>query len=1581
MAARINTKFLLLLITIVGALAITVAGIAFFTMRDDPSRNLKRADDFIAKGDYPAAKVQLERAWAKAETDMDIMQRFEDVLLKIQPRTASEANEYYNQLLLVKRQRIVAQPQNVELHRDYLEELYANARLTKAPGAWNQLSDAASDAMVRIGEDSEAWMVDHVFKLRADSNRSTVLSEEEIATTRQQLLDHVTSNPKDTESTNELIVYLLRESERFLLGQNEQSARASLELAEELLRAGVAANGATNPDLAIADARIVLANWFFDRDSRPTAEIDRVTDQLVNALDGNSLIVHLNEAGSILSRLKGRQGSELAISLYEDAIAARPDTFIERFLVCEQLDDLGRFDQLESFAQEIVDSDPLPVSYLATYRFELRKEAAKMLFDAANARLSQATASERADLLAEAREARDFLDEITAENDIRVFEADGWLALAENDPRRAASKFNEVVTRNTRPSVRVLWGFGRALQATGASGEAADVFRQALQVNPANVSLMIELARLEGQLGNADAAREILADAKDVAPDNETVDLLLSGLDANEGNAVANPLVQMMREAQDFASAGDLDAARELLTAANKEYPLNSSVIALLTRVEIDSGLKDQAVNRLEKLVEQYPANPDLLNLTMEVRGDDRIERIERVLALKFPDNQTKLIAQYAVAFSNEAKQEFERADELDADGLVDEATKARQLAERLAAKGDDYRQQADSLGATELAFLDHQFSEAIQAGNIDEAKRIADRARTANADQANGLSFEARLQIADGAFENAVITLDDITQKKPYDPWAWRTLGQVYQEIGNLTDAKQSYERAYDVRPNDVNTVIAYSQFLVDTGDMQSALVLLRESANRMPQNQQMQERWLRLEGQIGNPATAIEFRSDKFDREPDNQVNAVRLIELLGKTDPQRSTIVDENGEPIFDDREWSSLGSRQRNDVIAEKRAAWDELAENVLTTLESNAQSEFGPVFARATFYRNRGRVDDGAQLLEDFIAAKEEDGSATDQLYIAASSFHSAINDLTAAYNWLMRGLPNQDDSKRTIDLALAQGFADDGNHQKALEHLKRFAEVNDSKDIQVTILQNEVNIGEYQSATKRLRSIREIHGNSQSLELLEAGIYSGEAANLLQAGKTNEANRVFVKERAAINRAIAIDSSDPWPFVQRARSIIEEFRRAETPRFVLLEDAMGDADRALEINSNFVPALKVRAQIRLSQQPPDVIAAVSDLRRALELDPLDNRLRTNTIRVLVADEQYSTAMQLAQNGMEAQPRSETWARAIGELHELQNNDEEALAAFRKTFELSGQPGDLVRWSRVKLAGGGQTAAQEVLTKLGQHEEMIATSPALQTTAAHALKVVNRWDDARKAMQGAFTGYKRVAELSNRPRAIEVWYTELFNLFEGKPGSELAQFIFETVGDEPNYVDLYWAGKAWLFRDPDGASQAAELFAQSLEKMGPDDQGRSDVYISLGQSKFVMGDHQGAVDAYREAIKDDPNNASVLNDMAYIMAVNLDQAEDALPLAERAVEAMPNNANVLDTLGTVQLELGQLDEAERTLTKSINIQPMAGNQFHLAKVFIGLDRSREAEQLLIAAQNSNPDQAMADDIKALLADIQ
>lgn len=90
----------------------------------------------------------------------------------------------------------------------------------------------------------------------------------------------------------------------------------------------------------------------------------------------------------------------------------------------------------------------------------------------------------------------------------------------------------------------------------------------------------------------------------------------------------------------------------------------------------------------------------------------------------------------------------------------------------------------------------------------------------------------------------------------------------------------------------------------------------------------------------------------------------------------------------------------------------------------------------------------------------------------------------------------------------------------------------------------------------------------------------------------------------------------------------------------------------------------------------------------------------------------------------------------------------------------------------------------------------------------------------------------------------------------------------------------------------------------------------------------------MGDGGQAVVLFRRALQQDPENPVYMNNLAWALAQNTKELDEALALAQKAVRLAPNNPAVWDTLGMVQQAKGDDAAAVVSFHHALRLDPKA-----------------------------------------------
>ncbi|HET6724745.1 MAG TPA: XrtA/PEP-CTERM system TPR-repeat protein PrsT [Gammaproteobacteria bacterium] len=127
--------------------------------------------------------------------------------------------------------------------------------------------------------------------------------------------------------------------------------------------------------------------------------------------------------------------------------------------------------------------------------------------------------------------------------------------------------------------------------------------------------------------------------------------------------------------------------------------------------------------------------------------------------------------------------------------------------------------------------------------------------------------------------------------------------------------------------------------------------------------------------------------------------------------------------------------------------------------------------------------------------------------------------------------------------------------------------------------------------------------------------------------------------------------------------------------------------------------------------------------------------------------------------------------------------------------------------------------------------------------------------------------------------------------------------------------------------------------------------------------SLGDYYMSIDRNDAAIDEYEAVIAKYPNNVQVLNNMAWLYAI--DRNEKAVTYAQKAHKMAPKAAEVTDTLGWALLRTGEANQAVSVLRKAVSQAPKSATmRYHLASALAQAGNKDEARDLLKKLLASN-----------------
>ncbi|MDD5037555.1 MAG: PEP-CTERM system TPR-repeat protein PrsT, partial [Methylococcaceae bacterium] len=195
-----------------------------------------------------------------------------------------------------------------------------------------------------------------------------------------------------------------------------------------------------------------------------------------------------------------------------------------------------------------------------------------------------------------------------------------------------------------------------------------------------------------------------------------------------------------------------------------------------------------------------------------------------------------------------------------------------------------------------------------------------------------------------------------------------------------------------------------------------------------------------------------------------------------------------------------------------------------------------------------------------------------------------------------------------------------------------------------------------------------------------------------------------------------------------------------------------------------------------------------------------------------------------------------------------------------------------------------------------------------------------------------------------------PNEVEVYTLKAWFALElGKP-KEALQAYRKAYAIYPSSETVTQLARAlWAEGDKNNSLQCL----QDWLKKYPQDLDRhyllAKLYTGLGRAK-------DARDSLEQALRLNPNNVVILNDLAWLLR-NEDPGR-ALELAELAAVAASRSVNIMDTLAMVALEAKQYDKALSAISKAVDLAPENPTyRYHQAIVLERTGKTEMARDLL------------------------
>lgn len=589
-----------------------------------------------------------------------------------------------------------------------------------------------------------------------------------------------------------------------------------------------------------------------------------------------------------------------------------------------------------------------------------------------------------------------------------------------------------------------------------------------------------------------------------------------------------------------------------------------------------------------------------------------------------------------------------------------------------------------------------------------------------------------------------------------------------------------------------------------------------------------------------------------------------------------------------------------------------------AEESLRKVVARTPDETNPLRALAALYMRTGRTTQSTDALEAALRRAPDNPIL---LQAAGEANLAAGNTAKAAQYYERASSIDKGNMANKVRLAQVKYAAGEpGQAFKELESLSGADQTQYQADL--ALIAAHLRRGEFDQALSAVATLEKKQPNNPLTYNVKGAAYAGMRDNK--------------NARAAFEKALEVQPGY-FPAARNLALLDIQEQKAEDARkryeAMLVKDP-----------KNEQLLLGMAELLVMSGHSPDEVKAT--IQRAIAAAPKSTRPHVALINYFANLRDAKGALDAARAAQAAFPNDTQILEAVGVAQRAAGQNDEALATFTRLVQLQPQnTSALLRLADAQVAKKDYNAA---IATLRQSLEADPDQNRALVALAKTFVIAGRPDDA-------------IAEArklqKDRPKRALGFALEGEVLVAQAKWPQAALAYRDAIAREPipllavrRYEALQKVGQA-----------DANAFAAQWAREHPTD---VTLVAFVAQQNLARKDYRAAITSYQAALKLDPDNTMLLNNLAWALAETGDPK--AREYAATAYRQAPFNPNVIDTLGWAEVQIGDARKGVELLQAASNLAPgNASIRLHLAKGLIKTGDKAGAKKALEPLSKLDP----------------